>query len=293
MKHLFGFNNYNTWKNKFHAIYYFYLKNKNNKEISPLDIDVSIDDNSASISQRLDNSIGFFKRDTGEYEVIDFSQIDYKNPKSKKGVYTITKNIYDEYVKKIQEISDWLDERSESSFNISDVEINSIGEININSLDLLLDEISDKVKSELKIIGKEFEFELSYHSRISNSSNKLIIERKKLKINDLEFGFGGGRFWCQLFTTGAYGEKTALWIESNSSHEYVDFEKEGWPYDRKEIIRMVVIKQEMNRKQQREFEKNRKYPYTISYDTTPSEWSSMEMIKDLTFILKELNKNKI
>lgn len=57
------------------------------------------------------------------------------------------------------------------------------------------------------------------------------------------------------------------------------------------IIRMSSIKKEMTRAQEREEQKNRKYPYAFSYDVTPCKWNSMELIKEITSLLKEMNNS--
>lgn len=293
---LFGFGSKKskTWQEKFDDIYYFYIKNKNNNDISEMDIpSADVNKNDLSIAQGSDHLV--FYGNTGRnhnWELVDFSEVDRYNLRSDKGVYKITPEIYEKYKKKVQEISDWLDKRSEESFgksgsSISDTEIN----FDFDDLDLELVEISDKIKSELKVIGKEYEFEMAYHLWTSGSSNKLVVERRSLKIENLEIGFGGGRFWCQLFTKDPFGEMASIWLEYNSNHEYFDLEENKWPYDKNSIIRMSSIKKEMTRKEEREFEKNRKYPYAFSYDITPCEWKSMEIIKEITSILKEMNNS--
>lgn len=294
---LFGFGSKKskTWQQKFDDIYNFYLKNKNKEDISVIDLPhADVKDNDLSISQGLDNHLVFYG-DTGRnhnWELVDFSEADYADPKSDKGVYKITPEIYEEYKKKIQEISDWLDERSEKSFGKSHSSVSDDGlDLDFDETDIALEEVSDKIKKELKLIGKEYEFEISYHLWTSNSTNKLVVERKNLKINDLKVGFGGGRFYCQLFTKDPFDKNAEIWLEDDSCHEYYDLEENKWPYDKDNIIRMNTIKDEMTRKQERESNKNRKYPYAFSYDVTPCEWNSMELIKEITSLLKEMNNS--
>jgi hypothetical protein len=298
MKHLktyelFGFDSKKpkTWKEKFQDIYNWYLKNKNKENISVIDLPhVDIKEDSLSISQGLDNHL-VFRGKSGNMELIDFSDVDYSDVKSTKGAYPITQDEYDEYKRKIQEISDWLDERSENQFGKSGTTISDSGDFNLDfdEADLALEEINDKIKSELKIIGKKYEFEMSYHLWTSKSTNKLVIERRELVINDLKIDFGGGRFWCQLFTIDPFGEKAQIWLESDSSSDYYDLESNKWPYDSDMVIDMSTIKKEKTRKEEREFEENRKFPYAFSYDITPSKYDSIEMIKEITNILELLN----
>ena len=95
---LFGFGSKKpkTWKDRFNDIYNFYIKNKN-KKISAMDIphaDVKKDE--VSISQGFDNHLVFYAQ-TGlnhNWEVLDFSEVDYADTKSTKGVYKITPEIY-------------------------------------------------------------------------------------------------------------------------------------------------------------------------------------------------------
>lgn len=305
---LFGFKmtgKKKSWKEKFEDIYNWYLKNKNKKDISILDLpsaDVKKDEMSISKwdGSGFDNHIVFYGETTSgncHMEVIDFSEADYSDPKSKKGVYPITKSEYDEYEKKIQEISDWLDDRSEKEFGKSGSKISDDGEVflDFDESDIALEEINDKIKKEFDFIGKKYEFEMSYHLWTSTSTNKLIVERKELPITDIEIGFGGGRFYCQLFTLDPFGEKAEIWLESDSSSEYYDFDNNKWPYDKENIIRMSSIKKDMNRRDKREFDRNRKYPYAFSYDITPCKWESIEMVKNITSLLEQMNdviKNK-
>lgn len=283
-----------TWQEKFDDIYKTYLKNKDKEEIPFKErIMAEVKETQFSISKNFKNLV--FYGETGynhNWEVLDFEL----DPKSKKGVYKITPKIYEEYKKKVQEVSDWLDDRSEKEFNKSKSSISKDGSINMefNELDLAIEELNYKVKEGLKL-GKEYEFEMSYHLWSSISKNDLVIETRKLKIDDIEIGFSGNRFWAKLFTKCPFGEKAEMWIEDDTSHEYYDFEKNNWPYNKDKIIRMSLVEKEMTRAQKREFEKNRKYPYAFSFDVSPSEWKSMELIKDVTSILKELNnsiKNK-
>jgi hypothetical protein len=300
LNELFGFGSKKpkTWKDKFQEIYNFYLKNKDKKDINALDIPrADVKDDSLSISQGFDNHLVFYgktkEKSNRNMELVDFSEADYSDPKSTKGVYPITQAEYDEYKEKIQEISDWLDDRSEKEFGKSNTGISDSGELSMdfNEGDVALDELGEKVKSELKIIGQKYEFEMSYHLWTSNSSNKLVVERRELPINDLKFEFGGGRFWCQLFTVDPFGVKAGIWLESDSSSEYYDFDSHKWPYhgDKDKIISMNSIKKEMTRKEEREFEKNRKYPYAFSYDITPCKYNSIQLIKEITDILQQMN----
>jgi hypothetical protein len=293
---LFGFGKKKpkNWKDKFDDIYNFYVKNKNKENISVIDIPTAdLEKNNFSISQTLDNHLVFYGQ-TGfkhNWEVVDFSEADIYDPKSTKGVYKITPEEYEKYRVKVQEISDWLDERSEKKTGKSNSSVSDTGlDLDIDEGELSLLELSEKVKSTIEL-PKSLEFEISYHLWTTESKNELIIERKDFIIDDLKFGYGGGRFWCELFTKDPFGKDAYMWIESDSSHEYFDFEKNKWPYNnhKGELIKIDIVKKEMSRKEERESWKNKKYPFALWYEATPSKWESMEFIKEITNILKEIN----
>lgn len=286
-----------SWQEKFNDIYNFYLKNKDKENISVLYIpSVDLKENDFSISQTLDNHLVFYGQ-TGfkhNWEVVDFSEADIYDTKSTRGVYEITPEDYDKYREKVQEISDWLDDRREFGKSISSV--SNTGDLNleIDESEIALLDFSEKVKSELEL-PKSLEFEISYRLWTSSSSNELVNERFNFVINDLKFDYGGDRLWCELFTKDPFGNDAYMWIESDTSHEYFDFENHNMPYDMDKLIKIDLVKKEMIRKDKRENSKNNKFPYVLWYEATPCKWESIEFIKKLTSILKEMNlslKNK-
>jgi hypothetical protein len=293
---LFGFGSKKpkTWKEKFQDVIDYWNKIKNQKDLPFLlpTVTISDDQYSVSIGWSTPNLAFYGQNSKGRHklEVVDFDEVDMSDLDSNKGSYKITIDEYNHYLKKTQEISDWLDDISEKKFGKSSTEVSDSGELHLdfNEGDIALEELNDKIKSELKIIGKKYEFEMSYHLWTSKSTNKLVVERRELIINDLKFDFGG-RFWCQLFTIDPFGEKAQIWLESDSSSEYYDLESNKWPYDHDKIIDMSTIKKEMARKEEREYDKNRKFPYAFAYDITPSKYESIEMVKEITNILEMLN----
>ncbi len=279
-----------TWQEKFEEVYKFYLDNKNKEMLPHLLPHADVNDDSFSIAQG-SKHIVVYGNTTGRHkmEVVDFEENDIYDAKSSKGVYPISQEEYDKYLIKCQEISDWLDDISEKEKGKSHSTIGEEGfELDFDEGDLALDELNDKLKSQLPI-GQELEFELSYHAWLSESKNTLIVERRKLKINDVKIGFGGNRFYAQVFTIDPFNQKAAMWIESDTSSEYHDLESLRWPYRDVELIRMSYIKPEMSRKEERESTKNRKYPWSFSYDITPSKYESIEFIKNITELLSQLN----
>ena len=289
----FGKNKKKDWKDKFNDIYNFYLKNKNNK-VSILDKpQINISDDSFWVARGKENLAFYGKNNKGNHnlELVDFTEADIYDYQSKEGVYSITEEEYNQYFKKVQEMSDWLDTLSDNEFK-SDKSVSKTGYLNLDNIeqdpDLALIEKSDSLKSELKIINKEFEFELSYHIWTSLSTNELVVERRKLKITNLKVGFGG-RFWCELFTIDPFNQKASIWLESDSSCEYYDLEENKWPYDSDKLIRMSSVKKEVTRKEERDYYKNIKYPYAFSYHITPSKYDTIEMVNNITKILEQMN----
>lgn len=282
-----------TWKEKFDLIWNTYQKIKDEDKVDILDRpSVDVKEGSFSVALGLSPFLSFAKNHKryGEMVVVDFDYFDTSDLDSREGVYVITQSEYDSYLKRAEIMSDWLDELSEKETGKSGSSISDDGELNldIDEGEFELSEFSEKVKSALQL-PKSLEFEISYHLWTSNSTNKLVIDRVEFVINDIKFDHGGGRFWCELFTKDPFGNDAYMWIESDSSHEYFDFEKHKWPYDRDKLIKVDLVKKEMTRKEEREYSKNKKFPYAIWYEVTPCKWESMEFIKEITSILKEMN----
>lgn len=218
-----------TWKEKFDLIWNTYQKLKDEDKVDILSKPtVDVKEDSFSVALGLSPFLSFDKNHKryGEMVVVDFDYFDTSNLDSREGVYVITQSEYDSYLKKAEIISDWLDELSEKETGKSGSSISDTGDLNldIDEGEFALSEFSEKVKSAIQL-PKSLEFEISYHLWTSNSTNELITERFDFVINDLKFDHGGGRFWCELFTKDPFGDDAYMWIESDSSHEYFDFEK--------------------------------------------------------------------
>ena len=183
-------------------------------------------------------------------------------------------------------MSDFLDEQSEKNFNKSGTTITDDGiELGFDESDTTIDEMNFHLQKEFdKYIDKEYEFEIQYHLCSEESKNEKITERVKLPILDIRIEFAGGRFYSEIETEGVQGEKCKLWLEGRK-YEYVDLE--GKRPDYGEIITMDKVKEELTRKQERE--NVTKYPYIISYKTTPSKYDSIEFINTITELLEHLN----
>lgn len=281
MEHLLEFFDFfkkseKTWKDKLISIKKSFdiYKNDYSKKIY---LESNIQSNYFSLSildGRINENLIFTKR-SDDYEVL----IEYKD------VVKITESDY-KYAKDIaQEISDFLDEKSEKEFNISNTTINSDGSINFNELDIALDQLGYDLEDKIfnKYLNKSFEFEIKYYLWSEETKTEEIVERKNLKINDIKIGYTGDRFYINLHTKGVMNENCSIWIESDTKKEYTDLEKR---FSRG--IKMDIVKEPMSRKSQREYV--RKYPNIISYDVSPSKYDTIEFISDIVELLAILNK---
>lgn len=274
-----------SWKDKFDDLYKRF-KSKNCPFISS-----DIEDNYFSVSIEKTHLV-FYKNG---YEVVDFEECDIK-PNSTKGRYEIDKQTYDEYLKKAIEISDFLDKESEENLNKSTTTIGPDGWVNLSEYGIRIEEINQILRDNIfkKYIGKEFEFEMSYHLWTSGSSNEHKVERYLLPIKDIRINIGGGRCFIYILVTDSFGDNYNMWIEEDTTTEYIDLEENKWPYHNikdagKNLIRMHKVRKEMSRVDKRNADKNQKYPYTFSYDATPCRYNSIEFIKEIVELLKELN----
>jgi hypothetical protein len=281
------------WRSEFDEVYKYYnsIKVNPSKDYHFFNVGIKSKD---SFDVALDQiHIGFSNRN-GELEVTNYKEIDFDNfrgrtgEESEPGHYKdITQNEFNEYLKKTQEMSDFLDEKSEEKFNKSGTTISDDGiELGFDESDTAIDEMNFHLQKEFdKYIDKEYEFEIQYHLWSEESKNEKITERVKLPILDIRIEFAGGRFYSEIETEGVQGEKCKLWLEGRK-YQYVDLE--GKRPDYGEVITMDKVKKELTRKQERE-SKNTRYPYIISYKTTPSKYDSIEFINTITELLEHLN----
>lgn len=119
--------------------------------------------------------------------------------------------------------------------------------------------------------------------------NERVVDRQNFKIKDITVDFGGGRFWAQIWTMDMFDKESYIWVESDSNYNYVDLEKlKPWEMSDKSL-KMDIQKKEMTRKQQRESDKNQKYPFVISYDVCPSKYDTIEFVKSIVELLGMMN----
>jgi hypothetical protein len=280
------------WRSEFDEVYKYYnsIKVKPSKDYHFFNVGIESKDNFDVALDQI--HIGFHNRN-GKLEVTNYKEIDFDNFRGRTGEENgpghykdITQSEFDEYLKKTQEMSDFLDEQSEKKFNKSGTTISDDGiELGFDESDTAIDEMNFHLQKEFdKYIDKEYEFEIQYHLWSEESKNEKITERVKLPILDIRIEFAGGRFYSEIETEGVQSEKCKLWLEGRK-YEYVDLEGKIPSYD--QIIKMNKVSKELTRKQERE--NVPKYPYIISYKATPSKYDSIEFINTITELLEHLN----
>ncbi len=280
---------FKNWKDRVEFLYNKYKEIKSNppKGYYNLDAEVKGDNFDISYMGRVGKSVInihiFFKFKNGEYEVTDFSEVDYNDIKSNKGHYKITKEEYDKYLPYAKEISDFLDAKSEKEYKKSGSFMDEDGDIHIDKSDIEIDELNYELEDKLfkKYIGKEYEFEIAYNLIKSKSEHDKVVERKKLKIGEIRVDYGGERFYMTIQTKGPLGENCSIWLEPTSKAEYSDMSAKFKRYG--DFIKMDIIKPELSRKQKRE--KEQEYPYVIWYEISPCKYDTIEFIKDMTELL--------
>lgn len=281
------------WRSEFDKVYKYYnsIKDKPSRKFHYFNVEVKSKDDFYVAFDMI--HIGFSNRN-GQLEVTNYKEIDWDNFRGRTGEENepghykdITQNEYNEYMKKTQEMSDFLDSKSENKFNKSGTTVSDDGiKLGFDESDTAMDEINFQLQKEFdKYIDKEFEFEIQYHLWSEESKNEKITERVKLPILDIRIEFSGGRFYSEIETEGVQGEKCKLWLEGRK-YEYIDLES-GKRHDYKQIIMVNKVEEELTRKQERE--KVTKYPYIISYKATPSKYDSIEFINMITELLEHLN----
>lgn len=284
---------FKNWKDKVEYVYNKYKENKDSKSKDYYNLDAGIKSDNFDISymgmvgKSIINIHILFKLKNGEYEVTDFEEVDFDNIKSDKGHYKITKEDYDKYLPYAQEISNFLDEKSEKEYKKSGSFMDEDGDLHIDKSNIEIDELNYELEDKLfnRYINKEYEFEIAYNLWDSPSSNEKVVERRKLKIGDIRVEFEGGRFYMTIQTKGPLGENCSMWIESKTKTEYMDMNTKFKKYG--DFIKMDVIKPTLSRKQKREEVKE--YPYVIWYEISPCKYDTIEFLKEMTELLKHMN----
>jgi hypothetical protein len=283
------------WKGKFDQFYKTYQEQKQGKSKN-IKLTVDIKNDGFNLfeldfkKKYKDNINLFFNKRENKYDVADMSEVDMDNMKSDKGHYTISKEEYESYLKKIQEIDNWLNDEDDKLFNKSTSSIGDDGKIdlNVDEYDLAIDDINYKLKKELfkKYIGKSFEFEAGYSLWTSKHENKYVCERYMFPIVDIEFHVRSSTsFYFNIITKDPYGDKAVIWFEHDTkATEYVDLSNN--PKDTYHTtLEMDTVGKELSRRQKQELEKNPKFPHAYSYKLSPSKYDSIEFMKELRDVL--------
>lgn len=278
-----------NWEQKFNFVYKTFLNYKKNNLPNKIYIDVVLEDESffITIISKQRCSLSFDKN-----EVTDMDECDFVNLKSKKGHYTITEEQFDSYYKKAVEISNWLDEKSEKNLNKSRSSVSDKGlNLDIDEYELHLDDLNDKLKSELlkKYIGKKFEFEFGYNFvPYENSKITYVCERYDIKITDIKVGFRGmdqeHKVYMNVFCENGIYNKSYFFVEFDSYTNYTNLEKKPLTL-KKDALWLIEEKPELSRRAKREYDE--KYPKFLSTLISPSKYDSIEFIKELVEVLQQ------
>ena len=278
-----------TWKEKFEEVYNYYKKIKNKPSKEYHFFSVSINNGFHVALDKIHLDFSTMKRGkTVPKHVTDFEEYDL-NSDSDNGQYLVSDSEWNLYLKKAEEMSNFLDEKSEVDVKMSSSTVGDSGvDVKLN-MEMRLDKLSYDLMDTLSDkFNKDYEFEVKYYLWSAESKNEKIIERIKFNITELKIGYGN-RFYAQLMTKGKLGEDCSLWLEAQK-YKYIDLEEVKIP-ERDEIIRVDVITEELSRKDKR----NEKLPPILWYDATPSKYNSIEFINEISELLVMFNeqiKNK-
>ena len=155
------------WRSEFDEVYKYYnsIKVKPSKDYHFFNVGIESKDNFDVALDQI--HIGFHNRN-GKLEVTNYKEIDWDNFRGRTGEENepgqykdITQSEFDEYLKKTQEMSDFLDEQSEKKFNKSGTTVSDDGiKLGFDESDTAIDEMNFQLQKEFdKYIDKEYEFE--------------------------------------------------------------------------------------------------------------------------------------
>lgn len=201
---------------------------------------------------------------------------------------------YKRYKQKIQEISDYLD----------DTEHISSSKIGAGEVDLDIDEYeikqmmaNDEIKKMFKdYLNKEYQFEAEYYEWAGPHSNKLKVEDIKVTIYDIsgsarERGKDGNPDFYLMVKCKLGDRKMKFMVDESSATEYIPIKE--IPRDEKYELTLSLYQDEegLSRKEIRKL-KEFDYPHVINYDMVPSDWKSIEFMKECNNLIKII-MNKI
>jgi hypothetical protein len=167
-----------TWEQQIQDVSDSFNKIKNGKGDKYYFINAQLSDNSYYISD-INIMLSFSKKDS-EYKVTDLRETDLRPGmigRSDKGVYMIDKDIYDKYLKLAEDISNFLDEKSEKEFGKSNTVVDDNGISELDVVDLTLDEINYELsKVYEEYIGKSFNSKYLTHYGIVISPINILLK---------------------------------------------------------------------------------------------------------------------
>lgn len=195
---------------------------------------------------------------------------------------------YNRYKEKIQEISDYLDEKehiSSSSVGIGEIDLK------IDELDIAKMDIDEKIKKYFKDdLNKEYKFESEYYEWSGPSSNEKKIEDIKVMIYDISGdirpgGRGGIQDFYLMVKCKLGDRKMKFMVDEMSLTEYRPISEipRNERYDL--TLKLYQDDEGLSRVELRKL-KNHGYPHVINYNMVPCDWNSIEFIKKCNDVIK-------
>lgn len=253
------------WKQVLDRAYAFYQRNKHRTNRSLLDnFSAQVDGDYISLvidDLHLDLLPG--QGENGEhlaqaYDMDDESEddMDPADPDNHPPSHTLTDAEFEDAKRKIQEMSDWVDEVDEANFGKSGSTVSGGGmKLNIDRQQALLDEFAHTIDNAVGIFGKSFEFDVFQFGMDG-------VRKMRVSAYDITAGYLNGGVYVNIYFTDESGEKYYIRItEGTSLREKFPSEEEIEEMDEPLIIYilrhpndflfMVKVEPEMTRKQSR------------------------------------------
>ncbi len=289
-----------SWQEIFDSIWNKYLEFKNLKidELTNIILPhANINELGGSLllwDKDFDYHLIFVKYDNNDIYVINFSEEADPDEQKRTGMkngkrHKITIDEYNTYIKKIKEISDWLDIISEKKIDKETIKIgqSEIEDIEISDFDMSQMQLDDFVNKHLKKWkNKKLEFETGYYLWTSNSSNEYKCEDHTYIINDFHVVVGPNPL-IEVFTKDINGANSHFFVDYNQKTEYIDLSKN--PRTKMDdVLKLSNISEKLTRQQERDKIKNEKYPNSFMYNLSPSKYESIEFIKELVELISSI-----
>lgn len=242
---------------------------------------------------------------SGKYYLVDFKDKDGNlgkmNPETHKyETYPteISKEDYDKYVKEINSIDDYLDEKDEKKHIDNTPSISADGEL-LNVKSSPLEETNYKISEALKkYINKSFTFDTDYiiwTSDSTNNSRDKEIEETQMKIKEFKIDFyrrlddeEKPRMFGEIIADWSVnGKEYSIMIEDDYTPEWVDLDKSIKSY--KEVLTPHETEERTRREDKKFWKSKDKYPMPYLFKMSPSKYDTIEMLNDFINIIKMIN----